>query len=497
MRKRLIDHFKSIRQRAPQEIMRSTPSASDLPYYRATLHQFWLFHWAEAEEQVFTYIEDALKQLAEKLPTDAYRALWAELSSKKGRKFEHDIRFPFVRSETLYPVANPANQEPLYVAFFAYQEGPDMLLHFIWFLDGQASADYFTQTLGEHLWTGPKKADGTPVERLGESILLSAVVEDREFDQSSAAMQLVQHFSHGESDIHALPVHLNGNATLYIQAQTPLNQTRSTTLLFYESKKSEESEEADQFATVEWPLVVLYQLRLEHLYLKRYRASLRRSLIQQNRTLRQVLNQHFATSDKQQLPRVFRDGSLRTNQQALNALSGPQYHQLERLKQAEEYAEVMQLELENLSQTLQRSNAFQHDDWQPITYQAQQDKKQLQSDITATRHLTERASSAITILQAQTDLLGTSNDRKLNFIIGIVGTALAVGQLVDTNAAAHLYDMTACLLNLSSAWHPFSLPALTETNKMTYLVATRFIATCLSIPIAWAVLTLYLRSGRR
>ena len=460
-----------------------------LPFYRPTLHQFYVFHWAEASERLFDYIAQALQHLAPQLPADAQQALNDELERKRGRNFEHDKRFPFVRSQRLYPVTNHPD---LYVAFFAYQEGPDMLLHFIWHLKKEAPDDYFTQQLSQYLWPGPQHE---ALGQLGESILLSAVIQDNTLDQQALATQLSRHFTHPESNVSPIALNLNGAATLYIQSQIPLNQKRSGAILFYESPQSEASSLADQLVTVEWPLIILYQLRLEQLYLKRYRNHLFEPMLNQNRALRKILAEHFATPSEGQLSPLFTSQNLKKIQRALTQLSGPQYHQLETLNQVEGCAQEAQLELKNLIQQLERSSAFQQSNWQPIIYQAEHYHDQLASDISSARHLAERASQAIQLLQTQADLLGTASDRQLNFIIGITGTALAVGQLIDNETAELLYVVVDTLIGI--LWQSAGLPPLTEENKTLILASVRLIIILLSILLAWLLLSIYLRQARK
>lgn len=463
--------------------------------YRPTLHDLRVFHVPAAEQQAIAYVEAALEHIAAVVSVEDAGELREELEGRRDQTFARDLRYPLVRSRDFYPVRGC---EPLTVAFFAYLEGVDLLVHIIWHLDDEADRQLFTE-LQRRVWSGP--TDGLDRD-LGQGLLLSAVVESGADTGVGLAERILTPYARPEGGLVELPLQLQPDgATLYVPARMPMREDPHVAVLLYTDREAEASPAADRFVTVEWPLLVLYQRRIDALYLGEYRDGLGDALRDAGTTLRRELAERFAPHPGRPAgaPALLAASNPSTAQQALAHLSGPQYRLLERLGEAERCAYEATVNLDNLRRLLRASPVLRptgtpegregRDEVPasiPLLRRARQMVDQMETDIAAARLLAERAERAVDVIQTQADVLEATYERLLSFIIGVVGTALAVGEVVDPTTARVLYREWG----LGVLWEAVGLAPLGPEDADEVLLGVRLLCMGIAMAIAWTLISL-------
>jgi len=474
------------------------------PLYRPTLHQLLFYDWSETGQDVaLDIVGQALTHLEPMIAELNAQPLRQRLEEMRQTPFPRERRYPLIR----YTLQPAANDPTLRVGFLALQENTDLLLHFIWYKDSREKKKVFNE-LESKLWQIPASHHEL-ASYWGQSLLLAAVLEGPTLEpeaKNTFSKQLVRPLINPELNLTPISLNLNGPATLYLPAQAFLNdQSPKGAVLLYDSRAAEESKQANRFVLSEWPFLALYQSQIEQLYQRTYQQQIYPTLQADNQNLSEALEKSFTSHTKRRWFPFLRSNNPENVQQTLRKLSNPQYHHLEHLSQAQKCAHDVQRGLNNLRRVIDNASNLKYRDndidptsiREQLTRQAQQYYEQIESDITSAQLLEERTNRAITILQTEADILGAGYDRTLNFIIGIAGTALAVGQLVNNETAALLYQGLAYLVSTQGVWESIGVPILTEENKTFILVGVRFLTTGISVLIAWLVISIYLRLARK
>jgi hypothetical protein len=472
--------------------------------YRPTLHQIHVLHGPQAgQEVIFTCIADGLAHVARALAPEAAQALRVQLApERRPRLHSWDARYPLVRSTDLYPVPG---HERLRAAFFADQDGTAIVLHFIWHWDGEGDGETF-QALRQRLWVPRPIQEGTQDRLpgdLGDGLLLTAVLTDSldpAENGSSLACEIVVPFERLETPLTRLP--LNG-ATLYAPLQAPLRPATWPAVLLFDRPEVEQTPAADRLATVVWPQVVLYHLRLERLYLDEYREAVEQRLVDQRDELRDELEKTFApTTDgarRNPEPRLLVRGDLGRMRSALAGLSGPQYGLLDALSDAERCAHHGRRDLGNLEAAVRSALATSLVDAPPAaadievslaewTHRARHFVAQMEADASEARNLAERAARAVDVLRTQADILEAGYEQRLNVTVTVLGVALAAGQLVTDDLAAWLWAMV-----VQPRWPP-ALPPLADPVLERLLI--RLLVMLVTGLATWLLVRLYGRLGQ-
>jgi hypothetical protein len=465
--------------------------------YRPTLHQIHALHWHHAGlEAAFACVADGLEHVARVVAPEAAQALRRQLGlARRHGLHPRDARYPLVRSADLYPVPE---HTPLRAAFFAYQDGTALLLHFMWHWDGDGDVKTF-QALRTWLWSpAGQEVRGD----LGEGLLLTAALQEPATDDEALAREMLAPFEGLEGSLTRLP--LNG-ATLYVHLRAPLHPTRWPAVILFDSPEVERGRAADRLVTVEWPLVVLYHLRVERLYLEEYRQQVVPRLVRQGPALRRALEATFAQStngpEGNPEPELLASSDLKQMQRALIRLSGPQYALLDALSAAERCAHDGRRDMRNLEEAMRSALATPLTDTglaaadaeatvAALTRRARHFVAQIEADASEARALAERAARAVDVLRTQADIIEADYERRLNWVIGLVGTAIAMAQLVDERVARALYSL---VLARPLAW--VGIP-LGSGDSDAVILLIRVLAVFLSLLFVGSFLRFYLRPRR-
>ncbi len=400
--------------------------------YRPTVHHLGILPDAEQDE-AFTRVEEALAHLARWLPRELPAALHPQVAAARRRgPVPRDARLAFVHSTALYPVPG---HEPLRVAFFAYREGLSLILHFIWHWDGEGNADTFRR-LSTFLW---RPSHG----HLAEGLLLTAVLDDPKAERDMLARELLAALGVEETALAQVPLM---GATLHVPRRRPLTPAAYPALLLFHAREVEETPAADRFATVIWPLVVLYIARVERVYLHRYRGHVDERLRQAGDRVHSALHALFAqagrTGESWLLP-------LRVAQSALQRITAAQHALYQALSDAELHLQAARRDLTNLVEVLEDALTPWQENTPLTTPHAEAAARlisaaprrmvaQMETDVTQARTWAQRAARAVDALRTRADLLQARYEWLLNWVVGLVGSALAAAQLVDADAAAVL-----------------------------------------------------------
>jgi hypothetical protein len=252
--------------------------------YRPTFHQIFALRWREAGwDCARTCVQQAVEHVVALAPAAA-ADLSTELTNQTPEPApvveRSDLRYPLVRSTGLYPVPR---RPPLFVAFYAYRDGTTLLLHLIWYFDGDAQATTFAE-MQRLRWTGP----GPDVAgALGEGVLLSAVPMDGTAQAVELAAEMLASFGSPEALLVALPLN---DATLCLRRWDPPRREPWRAVLLFDRPEVQQSPAASRLVFEEWPLVVLYRLRLDYLYLTLYCEGVPPQLEQNGQAVQQALD---------------------------------------------------------------------------------------------------------------------------------------------------------------------------------------------------------------
>ncbi|MGE3536888.1 MAG: hypothetical protein AB7N91_05540 [Candidatus Tectimicrobiota bacterium] len=463
-------------------------SAPPQALYRPTLHQIRVCERDQSEPQLLLRIvREAVEHVARALAPEAAEPLRRQVAPERPLRLPpRESRYPIVRTG-LHDVPG---HEPLKAALLAYQEGTSLLLHFIWHWDGEADAATVSQLLPRR-WPG--LAEPPPNDR-GESLLLSAVSVDEKASDILPARSLFASLTPAEATTIPLQALELDGATLYVQQWLLPGQTPWPALLLFHDRETEKSAAADRLATVDWPLITLYHLRLEH-YAQAYRADVAPALEQRLVTMRQALSAVFTPPGQQELPHVLTTTNPSHLQGALVRLAEPQYALLDTLGKAELAQHQVRRELENLRQRLAQLSLLPTPGaltpgatpallQATLAGRAQQGLRQMEADVAQVKHQAEqRTARGMEVLRTRNDILNTLYDTQRNWMIALVGFFLALGQVLDKDVARVLYTH----LRLDKAWRWLGrapLPPAPDLDDLTLLLIRLGIMLVLTLLLA-------------
>ncbi len=447
--------------------------------YRPTVHQIHVL--PTAGEHTFAGAEAALADLARWVPAEDVTPLRDQLAAAREREQPaRDARVALVRSPDLYPVPG---HSPLRTALFAYREGVSLILHLIWHWDGDGDEHTFA-TLRDFLWQPPSDLG----EHAGEGLLLTAALKEAVNDRATVAEALLGELNQRPTALAALTLR---GATLHVPRRRPLTPAAYPAVLLFDGPEVEQTTAADRFATVIWPLVVLYTLRVEGVYLRAYRNAVDTRLHEGGEALHRRLEQLFGGEGESG-----RFSSPKPAQDALASLTGAQHRLYRALTEAEEHLQDARRDLANLTDILTEALT----PWQQgallvtpapdaavrlVSAPARHMVAQMEADVAQARVWAERAARAVDALRTQADLLQAHYEWTLNWVIGLVGSALAAAQVVDSATARMLHTW----VNEGLAWLHFPC-RIADGDAGIFVV--RVFVTFLTSLIVWRVLHHYL-----
>ncbi len=417
------------------------------PLYRPTLHQIRVFDRDQVTGQdLLAVVRAAVEHVSSALaPADA-DILRSQVAPSRALTLPPRVaRYPIVRSPALCDVPG---HTPLKAALLAYQEGTSLLVHGIWHWDGLGDEATVRQLLTRR-W--PTLAKPQPNDR-GESLLVTAVAVDDKACDAALGPALMAHLIPPQAaPIPVRSLRLHG-ATLYVPEWLLPQQTPWPALLLFHDRDTEASPAADRLATVDWPLLALYHLRLEH-YAQDYQARIAPPLAQRLETMRATLSAVFAPPGHPAPPPppVLTTSNPQHLQGALVRLAQPQYALLDTLGVAESAQHHVRRELDNLRQRLAQFPLLAAPDALPpgvtvallqevLAGQDEQELRQIEADVAQVQYeAVQRTARAIEVLRTRNDILNTLYDKQRNWLIALVGIALALGQVLDRDVAKELY----------------------------------------------------------
>lgn len=390
-----------------------------------------------------------------------------------------------------------ATGEPiLRVRFRAYQEGGALLLHTTWLWDGQADAELFARKI-RPLLQAPHFGQG----ELGVAYLWTAAVA--EGYPTADEVNLVRAIlGPTGGSTQRWPVRVSGVA-LFADPLHHLDEVRLQDVALFDSPRVTKSLAVSHLTLVEWPLWSLARLRLRHLYLAEHRPRLLSAFKPASEKLASALGRTIGQRDRGQ-PILLVRPRLGKLQEALITLSGPQYQMLELLADAEERLRAGHLELGNLERSIARAVGAllaQTGEAKPAELRAELDEvltghlrrdvAQMDADLLPFRHLAERATRSVEVLATQADILEAGYERQLSLRMGVVGTALAAGEIVSETAAKVIYEWVIDCPGMGRVQEALGLPVVVEVDDPVIL-GVRFFIILLSGLLAWLLLRRHL-----
>jgi hypothetical protein len=467
---------------------------------RLTLHQLWVLDWPSSEPAALrAAVCAALEEFAQPLQPAAAQELRQQLAADRPLPLHaRDIRFPLVQSSQLYPFAD---EPALTAAFFAYQDGSSLLLHLLWHRTDERDQTALTQ-LVRHYWSGPARRGVTVV---GESRLLTAVpMPESSTPDHEWVQQLLAAIC--SAPLKAPLAHAAlGAATFYAPQWMPHEPSAWPALLLFQDCAAEATPAADHLATVTWPQLAHYRLRLDHHYLT-YRAQVAPRLEQQTQTIQERLAQVFGGTDGRAGTahmRLFQTANPQALQRALTRLAEPQYQLLAVLGAAEETRQVVARDLHNLQRSLAQVTALAGEDALLPTHamtalnaliadRGERQLAQLQADVGKVEHEAERAERAVEVLRTQADIFEAHYELRLTWIISVVGILLALGQIIDETVAQIFYED----LRLGALWQRWGGLPLGEGHDDLVLFGVRLLSILVLTALICGIIALWMAFQR-
>ena len=280
------------------------------------------------------------------------------------------------------------------VGLFAYQEGTSLLIHSI-FQGGFTSPAAHRKIQGD----------------LGVGLLYTAVAAGRGVEAGAAHLL--------QAPVMQFP--LSGGA-LYLPEHLPLHIDAWRAVMFFDSIRQENSQAAGRLVMLDWPRIVQYHSRLDHLYVDIYRPEVASRQAQLDTNLRDSLASAFSDDRRAKAPHF------------INSISQAQYELLNTLGQADRLTHEVRRELGNLSAAslhVVKTSA--------ILERGQLFVAQMEADVAAMRSSVEQADRAIAALRAKADIQVADNTRRLTWIAAIIGVVAAVPALLGDNLAPSIY----------------------------------------------------------
>jgi hypothetical protein len=282
------------------------------------------------------------------------------------------------------------------IGLFAYQEGTSLLIHSI-FQGGFTSPASHRKIHGD----------------LGIALLFTAVAAGRGAQNDAACLLQASAIQFPLSD-----------GVLFLPDHMPLHIDAWRAAIFFDSGRHEDSLAAGRLVTVEWPRIVQYHLRLDHLYINEYRSRVASQQAQLDSDLRDTLGASFSGQRKLKPSHL------------ISSISRAQYALLNTLGEADRLTREARRELDNLSTaSLSMTSASAS----AITGRGHLFVAQMAADVAAMQSSVERADRAIAALRAQADIQIADNTRRLMWIAAVIGVVAAVPPLVGDDLASSIY----------------------------------------------------------
>ncbi len=330
----------------------------------------------------------------------------------------------------------------------AHQEADSLVLHWLWFYDGEAPISVFTEQIQSHLWH-PRVAQ---VPLLGESVYLTAVVEEEmaramaqgsitdpvETGYRTLARQILQQWMAGDPLGPFLnPVGLQlpvGRLYPDLLVRAPsAGPAILHAVLFYPNIETEDSAEVGRLVYEELPLLELYRHKLHAVYEREYWHRIRPTLDDGQRQLlerlRDILRALGGTVQK--------GNSLVLLQRALVGLAKPYFPFSAALAEAEELHQTALVNLENVERALRRIGG--EATLAPLAEPLKMMCRQMEVDLAYGSNLASQVRDAINALRTRADILEAGYERRLGIIVAVLGTALAAGQVLSDSMATVLW----------------------------------------------------------
>jgi hypothetical protein len=374
--------------------------------HRRTVHQIRVLDWAESgADAALSEVAQCIDDLSVIAPGPVAENWRKQLAGSRadGVLRYRDLYQPVIRSAHPEPLVTGAKTQ---VALFAYQDGTSLLIHSIF----------------EGRFTDPAVHRETPGD-LGTGLLFTAVAR-RGHDIQLAAEALLQ------APAIRLP---QTGYVLFLPDRLPLHLRIWRAVIFFDNAGEENSPAAGRLVMVEWPRIVQYHRRLDHLYVDTYRPEVASQHAQTDAILRDTLAAAFADERR---PRP---------SQVITSISKAQYTLLKTLGEADRLTREATRELDNLtSASMRLGNPG------PLTERGRLFVAQMNADLAAMHSSAERADRAIAALRAQADIQVADNTRRLTWVAAAIGVAAAVPGLVGDNIAHSIYTAVGA----ASIWHP-------------------------------------------
>jgi hypothetical protein len=399
--------------------------------YRPTLHQVCIFDWAEDEARARLLGQAAVEHLAAALtPADATE-LRGQTDRVRSYTFTRDARYPLVRSQRLYPVAG---QPQMCAAVLLYQEGSSLVAHLMWQIDQYSLPIAAFPSLAKQVWQVPPEAGPISID---QGLLVTAVLPPGEPGSADMAQEFARMVWPQEQIF--VPIQLNGGI-LYAARRPAFESATWPAVLLFADPQAEANPGADQFATVDWPLMVLYHTRLAGAYTRVYRRLIYPALEQTMASLRVQLGIYVGAATALRRTR-------REVRQAVHHISKAHMTLLAELALAERCASEGQRNLDNLLEQVRAIQASpiaenlprHQDSLDGLSSSGSHFVAQMKSDVLAAQGLAAQSTAALELLNTESNLVESNHQRLLNFVVFMVGTGLTVGQVVDSEMARALY----------------------------------------------------------
>lgn len=459
--------------------------------HRPTVHQVRVCSWdAINNAQTSRHIKSFVDAAAAQLPDSAAAAL---------RKQVQLIKLVDKSERRLLAKCGPyevRDGAPLRMAVRIWQSGADLILHLIWRYPDSRDLDAI-EAIGAG---GRLLAPSTEDNWLGDGLLATAATgpsaADNERQLANIGAALMRGLEANPAGAGTAEGIRLGAGTLFVTGGlSPTQKVWPAALLFDTAEMDADPDDSDvdanvgadrdagveettTFALMLWPLVVQYRLRLLRSFelFRRSEASLLRETAAQVDSL--------LGTDFKDLGGLMDSDSPAQAEAALARLGAAQHLLLHALGLCEQREAAMRRDLESLLRHAAQLPAFPVHTGAVAVVASSASRLALEeqtvgnlrlalehvsADTEQGRLTATRAARALEILNTQSNLLGARYSRWVTFLLGAIGVALTLGQLVTQEAARWLYDWTV----LGRAWDTFSGRPIAEGLQSIELVLFR------------------------
>ena len=412
--------------------------------HRPSIHQLRVLEWSEAgRDATFSELAEHIEHMAQWLPENVTSSWRNQLANVEASNIleSRDLRAEIIGSADFSPTLKDSR---IKAALFAYQEGTSVLMHSIWTFGGQSDVTWF-ERIASRLRYSMRGLQG----HLGEGLLFTGVPIGSKHWVDTAQQLL---------GLPAVPIPMNG-CTFFVPDRLPLQLNVWRAVLFFNTVHGEQSLAAGRLVTLEWPRIVQYHRRLDHMYLDIYRSGVATQHASREKNLRDVIGAAFAKGDDQHI------GSSRPSEDLVR-IAGAQYSLLQALGEAERLGHEARREYENLirethclaSVTIPAARDDGADSIPAVATRTRIENdastalmviadrgrhfvEQILSDVAAMKISVETADRALTDLRTQADIAVTAYTRRLSWIVAIIGLVAALPVIIDNGLAIQLYKV--------------------------------------------------------